>query len=258
MDKVSVVTVSYNEEKSIEMTLKSVLSQSYENYEYILKDGGSTDQTNSIIENYASQFYAKGCSFIHLHHKDNGIYDAMNQAEEYCSGKWIIYMNAGDYFFDENVLTNVFNNIDINNADILYGHTLCKLRNGNSFIIRNDHMKITQGIGISQQVCFYKREILERRKFQEKYKILADFEYWVYLIEEQKLVIKPLNIIIAVYNREGISSTDTYASFCEKSEILGWKKNRLMCLKENIKMWFGNMCPTISDILYCMHMSKKM
>ena len=78
----SVLTVSYNEAKSIRKTIESVLNQSEKCFEYVVKDGGSKDNTNKIVESYRTQFKNKGIQFIHIIENDNGIYDAMNKGVE--------------------------------------------------------------------------------------------------------------------------------------------------------------------------------
>lgn len=257
MDKISVITICYNEEKGIERTLKSVLHQTYKNYEYVVKDGGSTDSTNKIVESYRPYFEKKGCKFIHIQNRDAGIYDAMNIAQNYCSGKWLNYMNAGDCFYNAEVLQEIFEYKNYDTVDILYGHTLCELEKGYSYIIKNNHYKIREGIGISQQVCFYKKEILQQRNFLTKYKILGDFEYLFYAINAG-LAIKPVNIIVAKYNRQGISSMNTYVSFLEKSEILGQEIKFGDKLKERLKKIFTEKFKGISDLLFCIHTGKMM
>ena len=77
--KLSVVTVCLNAENCIALTMESVLNQTVPVYEYILVDGGSTDRTNEIIEEYKEKFLEKGIRFINISEKDNGISDAFNK-----------------------------------------------------------------------------------------------------------------------------------------------------------------------------------
>ena len=99
----SIITVSYNSEKTIARTIKSVLSQSYENYEYIIIDGASTDNTTSIIEKYKDRFKGK---LKYISEPDKGIYDAMNKGIALANGKVIALLNSDDYYF-ENTLSTV-------------------------------------------------------------------------------------------------------------------------------------------------------
>ncbi len=94
-DKISVITVVYNDVEHIRETMESFFSQTWENKEYIVIDGGSTDGTADIIREYSDRL-AFWCS-----EKDGGIYDAMNKGIAHVTGNWINILNSGDRFFDE-------------------------------------------------------------------------------------------------------------------------------------------------------------
>ena len=119
--KVSVITVCFNAEASIGNTLKSVLDQTYTDYEYVIVDGASKDNTLKIIEDYKAGFEAKGIKITVISEKDNGIYDAMNKAVKYCSGEWLIYLNADDSLADQDVLKDMFETKDYEGFDVVYG-----------------------------------------------------------------------------------------------------------------------------------------
>lgn len=102
--KISVITVSYNAESTIEETMLSVLNQTYPNIEYILIDGGSTDGTVDIIKKYVENpKYCKRIGYW-VSEPDNGIYDAMNKGIKAATGDYIQMMNSGDTFVDNNTL----------------------------------------------------------------------------------------------------------------------------------------------------------
>ena len=92
---ISIITVCLNSEKTIRATLESIISQTYENYEYIIKDGGSKDNTINIIEEYIPKFKGK---LKLLEKPDTGIYNAMNQGIAVCSGDIIGIINSDDYY----------------------------------------------------------------------------------------------------------------------------------------------------------------
>ena len=118
---VSVVTVCYNADKTISNTIKSVLEQNFSDYEYIIVDGASKDNTLNIVEGFRSGFEDKGISFKVVSEKDNGIYDAMNKGAKLCSGEWILFLNADDSFADPDVLKDLFTGKDYVGYDIVYG-----------------------------------------------------------------------------------------------------------------------------------------
>ena len=103
--KISIITVSYNSEKTIRDTIDSVLLQSYDNIEYIIIDGASTDKTNEIIGSYGKEISH------YVSEQDNGIYDAMNKGIQISTGKYIGIINSDDFYPDSNIIQKVVNKI---------------------------------------------------------------------------------------------------------------------------------------------------
>ncbi len=117
--KISVITVVYNDVKHIRETMESFFSQNWEDKEYIIIDGGSTDGTVDIIKEYASQL-AYWCS-----EQDKGIYDAMNKGIHHASGDWINFLNCGDLYASPASLKNaILKTPDIKHADVIYGDSI--------------------------------------------------------------------------------------------------------------------------------------
>ncbi|MDH5682011.1 MAG: glycosyltransferase, partial [Spirochaetota bacterium] len=115
--KISVITVCYNSEKTIEETLKSIYAQSYPNIEHVIIDGQSTDRTVDIIKKYKDQYQ------YFVSEKDNGIYHAMNKGIEASSGDILFFLNSDDYFPDEKVVEDVVNKFVENpELDAVYGN----------------------------------------------------------------------------------------------------------------------------------------
>ncbi|MEA1893278.1 MAG: glycosyltransferase [Campylobacterota bacterium] len=117
---ISIVTVVFNGEKHLEQTIQSVVNQTYKNIEYIIIDGGSTDGTVDIIKKYEDKIS------YWVSEKDSGIYDAMNKGIDVANGEWINFMNAGDIFFDNNVLESVFHkeSLATDNIDLFYSDSI--------------------------------------------------------------------------------------------------------------------------------------
>jgi glycosyltransferase involved in cell wall biosynthesis len=113
--KISLITVTFNAESTIEQCIKSVIGQTYKNVEYIIIDGASTDNTIQIINNFEN--------YIHhfLSEPDKGIYDAMNKGIALATGQVIGMLNADDVFADENVLSLVAEAFAKHEAEIIYG-----------------------------------------------------------------------------------------------------------------------------------------
>ena len=99
--KISVITICFNSENVIRKTIESVLKQNVEEVEYHIVDGGSTDKTILIAEEYENAFIEKGWSFFITSEKDEGIYDAMNKGIKRSTGELISIINSGDWFEPE-------------------------------------------------------------------------------------------------------------------------------------------------------------
>lgn len=110
--KISVVTVVRNAENLIEKTINSVIRQEYPSLEYIVVDGNSQDQTKLIIEGYLDHIDK------YVSEPDKGIYDAMNKGAKLATGDWILYMNAGDYFYASNSLISLNHALN-SDADVI-------------------------------------------------------------------------------------------------------------------------------------------
>ena len=117
-NKISVITVVYNNVSEIRDTIESFFSQTWEDKELIVIDGGSTDGTADIVREYASQL-AYWCS-----EKDNGIYDAMNKGISHATGDWINILNSGDVFCSPDSLKQVIEASAGNDADVIYGNAV--------------------------------------------------------------------------------------------------------------------------------------
>ncbi|MGC3977158.1 MAG: glycosyltransferase [Paludibacteraceae bacterium] len=131
--KVTIITVIFNAANKLERTMLSVLNQSYKNIEYVIVDGCSEDGSLDIIQNIdlkirEGAFDINPENFKWKSESDNGIYDAMNKAVKISTGEWIIFMNAGDGFFDSQVIEDVIKNLENTDADIIYGNDWIELR----------------------------------------------------------------------------------------------------------------------------------
>ena len=112
--KITIITVCYNADKVIEKTIQSVQKQTYSNIEYIVIDGGSSDRTLDIIMKYEK------CISNWISEPDKGVFDAMNKGLDRANGDYVIFMNAGDYFADADVIEKVCNYIFHNTILLVY------------------------------------------------------------------------------------------------------------------------------------------
>lgn len=211
---VGIITVVYNGVNYIENTILSVIKQSYKNFEFIIIDGGSNDGTLEIIEKYKHKitFYKS--------ESDKGVYDAMNKGVTYSKSEWINFMNAGDSFYDENVLKNIF----VSNeplGDVIYGPVNCFDKYKNVIVKPKKISKLENGMAFCHQAAFVKRELLLKYKFDNNYKICADYNLFYQLFKEGSFFFET-PFCIANYELEtGISSKNVFQSAKENLKIQG-------------------------------------
>lgn len=176
--KITVITVSYNAEKTIAYTLESVAKQDYPNIEHIIIDGGSTDATLELVKTSASSRIAKVIS-----EKDNGLYDAMNKGIRVATGDVIGFINADDFYPSVHVLSDVAELFQNHQAESCYGD-LCYVKQDNpEEVVRYwKSSPLPPDAFVNSWVpphptFFVRREIYDRLGgFNLDYKIAADFE----------------------------------------------------------------------------------
>lgn len=166
----SVVTVTFNAIGCVEKTLQSVISQDYENLQYLVIDGGSTDGTQDVVSRYLEKID------YFVSEKDGGIYFGMNKGIDAASGDYVLFLNAGDIFFDSKVLSDVASFLSENvDVDILYGNVEHQYEYGN-FIVKPQTAYHNHKMCISHQATFVRHNLLLENKFDIRYKYAADFE----------------------------------------------------------------------------------
>ena len=214
---ISVVTVCFNEEKNIVDTLISVLSQTYEDFEYIIKDGGSTDTTLERIGLAKDIAKKRGLGFKLITGKDGGLYDAMNIAVKEANGDYVIFMNAGDVFFDCDVLKNVFEGRDYSGIDLIYGDAM-EEEYGEYYYFRKCPELIEERMPFSHQSVFASRKLLTQYPFDTELKITADYDFLLKTHGAGKQFADS-NILIALISKDGVSSIKLKDTYLESIEV---------------------------------------
>lgn len=169
--KVSIITVSYNAEQTIEQTIKSVISQTYKNIEYIIIDGASTDLTCQIISKY--QPYINTI----ISEKDEGLYYAMNKGIGCAKGDIIGILNSDDTYVKDAV-SKVVEYYQKTDADVIYGNALWVEKEKELGIYKCDNIEdLWYRMAIPHPAAFVKAEVYKKYGvFNTKYKIAADYE----------------------------------------------------------------------------------
>ncbi len=206
----SIIVVALNPGQKLMDTLTSIQKQTYRNYEIILKDGFSTDgsfeaaQNNLSIGEHTVQIVQK---------KDSGIYDAMNQAIQYVRGKYILFLNCGDLFFDESVLERMERFIsektqNQSNENVLfYGNQYLSLQEATVYSTPVINEFACFRNVPCHQVCFYNKSLFAERCYDTHYRVRADYEHFLYCYFVKKTNMYYAPILIANYEGGGFSET---------------------------------------------------
>ena len=197
----SVVTVVKNAVDTIEDTIKSVLSQSTKNFEYVVVDGDSIDGTTEKIRKYSSEID------ILDSRPDGGIYEAMNNAIRLCSGKYIQYLNADDRLFDSTVLEMVEKELIDSKPDILSGKIVLEYE-GFAVIREAPLMRslLRKAIMPPHQGMFIRKDLLDLTDgFSLEYRSSGDLDLLIRIVE-QNPIIRYVPHVVAIMRSGGISS----------------------------------------------------
>lgn len=229
--KISVITAAYNSAQTIEDTLKSILAQTYTDYEYIIIDGCSKDDTLEIVARYEPMFGGR----MHIvSEPDNGIYDAMNKGLKMSTGDVIGILNSDDFFTSEDVLEQVARTMDADKTidavygDVHYVHSdnLKKCtRYYSSRLFSRSLMRF--GFMPAHPSFYCRRELYSRHgMFNLDYKIAADFECLLRMIYIHRIRIKYIPLDFVTMRAGGASSS----GFRSHRQIL---RDHLRALSEN-------------------------
>lgn len=207
MIKVSVVTVVYNAEKTIESCIKSVCNQDYSNIEYIIIDGGSTDGTVDIIKKYHQSVD------VFITEKDDGMYNALNKALELITGDYYISINADDMLYSNKVISILVENVKRNPGfSVYYGDLVIKKRLG--MVYRRSFQATLKEIVsygtssiITQPASLINFSINREVRFDESFKCASDYDYIIKCIENGKAYY--IREFVTVFSRVEESITNT-------------------------------------------------
>lgn len=209
--KFSVITVCLNPGEKLTLTLESILRQSCQDMEVILKDGGSTDGSVERWqrENDAGPGAEKIKVFVE---KDLGIYDAMNQAVSHAAGEFLLFLNCGDVFADEKVLERTADALEAerkSGADmdrvVFYGDT-CGEKNGVTIAAAPKITGFTCYRNIPcHQSCFYSAALCREKPYDLQYKIRADYDHFLWCYYVGKVKMRYMDFPVAAYEGGGFS-----------------------------------------------------
>ena len=227
--KISIITVSFNSAKTIKETIKSVLTQDYNNIEYIIIDGGSSDETIDIVKSYSEKI-----SYF-ISEKDNGIYDAMNKGIKAATGDIVGILNSDDFYPNSFVLSNVAKSFKKYNCDAVYGDLVYVNKKDTTQIKRYwqagnyNTSKIKNGWMLPHPTFFVKKVMYDRYGlYNTDLKSAADYEMILKLLYKENISVQYIPMIL-VKMRMGGASNSTFLNRirANKEDGLAWTKNQL-------------------------------
>lgn len=205
---ISIITVVFNGEKYLEETIQSVITQTYDNIEYIIIDGGSTDSTLDILRNYEDRID------YWVSEKDNGIYDAMNKGIDLATGDWLLFIGADDKIFSPQTISSI--------PFEKYKHSM--LIAGK--IVYDTQQEVTSSIGLKtlfhntvhHQSAFYSKNLFTVWRYDLSFDLIADYELnlLLYLTQSQTTMV---NELIAFCQEGGISRKHIKIAYQETNAI---------------------------------------
>lgn len=198
----SIITVVLNEKELLKKTIRSVLTQSYSDYEFIIIDGKSTDGTMELIQEAAAQ----NESIRYISEKDNGIYDAMNKGIALAKGEYILFMGAGDTFYHEHVLQQVAFH---KGYDVIYGYGFFSSgkEKGKQIGAKMTKWNILLDRCVAHQATYVKTSLMKQYGFNVKYKAYADQDFLIHMYRDKKTFYY-MNEPLCYYDGTGFSSQE--------------------------------------------------
>lgn len=203
----SIICPSFNAESTIRSLIDSIIKQSCKDYELIIVDGGSTDETISIVKSYGNQIR-------YVSERDSGIYDAMNKGVSMAKGEWLYFIGSDDTLYDNDVVMNLFAllqpNVDVVLCDVMSSEgNVCKSTFSNQILTKNT---------IYHQGAIYNKRFFNERQYDLSYKILADYEFNLYVWSLGPKVVYG-DFIFANHSFEGISGRGVTLGYKEEIKI---------------------------------------
>ena len=210
--KVSVITVCRNAATLLESTINDVCSQQYDDLEYIVIDGNSTDDSIEIINRYHDSID------YWISEDDRGIYDAMNKGVKAAAGEWVIFMNAGDGFASVDVLKQVFYQQVAIDSDVIYGDVVKEI-DGENVVKKAHRFCNSHRICFCHQSSITKRSLLLENPFDEQLKFSADFKFFK-ILGLRGCRFHHVDFPIAKFDTHGVSNTQRSKGLFENIQVV--------------------------------------
>ncbi len=223
-NKISIITINYNDAEGLRKTLASVASQTYTDIEHIIVDGASTDGSVDVIREYETINLSSTnpIRIVWVSEKDKGIYDAMNKGVAKASGEYLLFLNGGDIMASDTVIENVLSYLT--DTDFIIGRSYFSKdgkRCGASPLLSEKDMSMYYMYlhGINHQSAFIRRSLLINTPYDTRVKINADWLFFVQTIVMRSATVKFVDLFFSDFDLTGVSSNNE-AVLKEREEVL--------------------------------------
>ena len=206
----SVITVVLNGAECLERTILSIINQTYDNTEYLIIDGGSSDNTLELIMKYENQidYWVSG--------PDEGIFDAMNKGIDLATGTWLNFVNAGDQYISKNTLADAITRLDDEGSCYGFGYQEKLCIGGNTYIRKRTPSPIQYNMPTCHNAIFF--PINKNIRYNARYRVCADFGYYREYMR-QGYAFKVSATPVIVWTRGGFSDENKFKNICDRIRI---------------------------------------
>ncbi|MCI0920764.1 glycosyltransferase family 2 protein [Sphingobacterium rhinopitheci] len=220
MNSLTIITINYNNRDGLERTMNSVFSQTYEDFEYIIIDGGSTDGSKELLESNTQKI---SCW---ISEPDKGIYNAMNKGIKVAKGEYLLFLNSGDILYSADVIEKVI--LELDQADIISGSLIVSDPEKGDFCW-NSAKYVTFDLLFDHTLghpnTFIKRKCFETvGEYDENLKIVSDWKWFLLGLVNYNLSYKSIDLVISVFYNDGISSESSNEDLITKERDVTLKK----------------------------------
>lgn len=233
---ISVITITYNAEKTLPATIESVLSQNFDDFEHLIIDGASTDRTLEIARrNKEARIISE---------RDNGLYDAMNKGIDNAKGEYLIFLNAGDSFRSPQTLS-LYAGEAVKDRDIIYADTMIVDSEGKDIAPRHytapdilTAKSFSKGMLICHQAFMVKKALAP--KYDLTYRFSADYDWTIRCIKKsapEKCI--NLNYVAINYLSDGLTDNNKFKSLRERYHVMARHYGHLSALRRHVALLLG-------------------
>jgi len=250
----SIITINLNNSKGLLQTIKSVVEQDCDNYEYIIIDGCSKDESCDVLSEYDNEID------YWVSEPDNGIYSAMNKAIRKANGEYCLFLNSGDVLYSRNVVNELINEMQ-EGFDVYYSNPIITNDTECYRIEYPDKIDIKFFLGgtLNHQNTVIKKELLMKLDlYREDFKVAADWFFFLKATYLEKCKFKKVNTPIAIYRNDGLSGSKNGSLIDRKEreqgirEVFGDLGDLIIELNRYRESLFGNIIRLFgySKVLY--------